>query len=49
MTRFWTVLAIAVLLAAPASGAPLVAWDTDESAARFSRSAHKADFFTLSH
>ena len=49
MTRFWTVLAVAVLSVAPASGAPLVAWDSEESAARFSRSAHKADFFALSN
>ena len=49
MTRFWTVLAVAVLLAAPASGTRLVEWDTDESAARFSSSAHKADFFALSN
>ena len=49
MTRLWTVLVVAVLSVAPASGAPLVEWDTDESAARFSRSAHKADFFALSN
>ena len=49
MTRSRTALAAAVLLAAPALGAPLVAWDTDESAARFWRSAHKADFFALSN
>ena len=49
MTRFWVISAVAVLFSMQAVAAPLVEWTSEESVARFSRSAHKADFFSLSN
>ena len=49
MARFWIVSVFAVLLTARAVAAPLVEWTSEESLDRFTRSAHKADFFPLSN
>ncbi len=49
MARFWVVSALAVLFSTQAAAAPLVEWTSEESVARFARSAHKVDFFSLSN
>ncbi|MCY3670119.1 MAG: hypothetical protein OXH14_03470, partial [Alphaproteobacteria bacterium] len=47
--RFWIVSAFALLLSTGAAAVPLVEWTSEESAARFASSSHKADFFPLSN
>ncbi len=49
MARFWVVSALAVLFSMQAVAATLVEWTSEESVARFARSAHKVDFFALSN
>ncbi|MCY4589351.1 MAG: phytochelatin synthase [Alphaproteobacteria bacterium] len=42
-------VAAGIMYAAPAAGATLVEWSSEESAERFSRAEHKVDFFPLSN